>query len=389
MFYYSVDKWRQLNGFHTATEISQQPELWTDALNHIESNIEYIRGFLKDALDKDGLRVIFTGAGSSSYIGDLVTPFLNSKERYIYESIPTTSIVTNPDVYFKTDIPTLLVSFARSGDSPESIAVYNLANQLINDVKHVFITCNKDGQLSKISEGNENILLILMPEKSNDKGFAMTSSFSCMTLTSLLIFNLDNFEYLKEQVIKMVDIGKQIIENGLNDLKTIIDTDFERIVYLSSSNFNGLAKESSLKLLELTRGQIVTLSETAVGFRHGPKSIIDDNTIIFVYISDHSYTRKYESDLLNEIYNDDGNHKIVAISNKFYSEISEICNCYISLDKYGFNIDEEGLLSLLYLIFAQIFALFVSIKTSVEPDNPNPSGKVNRVVKGINIYKFQ
>lgn len=389
MFYYSVDKWRQLNGFHTATEISQQPELWTDVLNHIESNMEYIRDFLKNALNKHGLRVIFTGAGSSSYIGDLVTPFLNSKERFIYESIPTTSIVTNPDVYFKKDTPTLLVSFARSGDSPESIAVYNLANQLIKDVKHIFITCNKNGQLSKISEGNENILLILMPEKSNDKGFAMTSSFSCMTLTSLLIFNLDNFQYLKDQVMKMVDIGKQIIENGLNDLKTIIDSDFKRIVYLSSNNFYGLAKESSLKLLELTRGQVVTLSETAVGFRHGPKSIIDDNTIIFVYISEHSYTRKYEIDLLNEIYNDDGNHKIVAISNKFYSEINEVCNNYISLDKYGLNIDEEGLLSLLYLIFAQIFALFISIKTKVEPDNPNPSGKVNRVVKGINIYKYQ
>lgn len=389
MFFYGVDKWRELNGLHTATEINQQPDLWLDTLNGIESNIESINDFLNDAFEKVGLRVIFTGAGSSAYIGDLVTPFLNSKERYNFESIPTTSIVTNPDVYFKKDTPTLLVSFARSGDSPESIAVYKLANQLIDDVKHIFITCNKDGQLSKISEGNKNILLLLMPEMSNDKGFAMTSSFSCMTLTSFLIFNLNNFEYYKKQVLKMVDIGKQIIEKGLNDLKTIIDSDFKRIVYLSSNNFYGLARESSLKLLELTRGQIVSLGETAVGFRHGPKSIIDDNTVIFMYISDNLYTRQYEIDLLNEIYNDDGNHKAVAISNKFYDEINGICNHYISLDKYGLNIDDEGLLSLLYLIFAQIFALFVSVKTNVDPDNPNPSGKVNRVVKGIKIYKFE
>lgn len=389
MFEYGVDRWRELNGLHTATEINQQPDLWLDTLNEIESNIESISDFINDSFEKDGLRVIFTGAGSSSYIGDLVTQILNSKEKYIYESIPTTSIVTNPEVYFKKNIPTLLVSFARSGDSPESIAVYNLANQLINDVKHIFITCNKDGQLSKISKGNKNVLLLLMPEKSNDKGFAMTSSFSCMTLASLLIFNIDDFKYYKEQVLEMADIGKQIIQKGLNDLRTIIDLDFKRVIYLSSNNFYGLAMESSLKLLELTRGQIVSLSETAVGFRHGPKSIVDDNTIIFMYISDNPYTRKYETDLLNEIYNDDGNHKIVAISNKFYDEISGICNYYISLDKYGLAIDNEGLLSLLYLIYAQIFALLASVKTNVEPDNPNPSGRVNRVVKGIKIYKFE
>ncbi len=176
MFGFNEDKWKELNGFNTAKEIYQQPELWIKTLEIIEANKDNINKFIDERLKKEKIRVVFTGAGTSAYVGEVVIPYLNKRKEYIFEAIPTTDIVSNPESYFKKHIPTILVSFARSGDSPESVAVYDLANKLIDDISHIFITCNSKGKLAKMSEENENALLLLMPDKSNDLGFAMTSS---------------------------------------------------------------------------------------------------------------------------------------------------------------------------------------------------------------------
>lgn len=388
MFGYTKENWTQINGLNTASEIYQQPRLWGEVIEIVKSNIEEIGNYLEKRLNKKDIRVILTGAGTSAYVGEIVAAKLNEGKKSIYESIATTDIVDNPELYLKKDIPTILVSFARSGNSPESVAAYNLANELVSDISHIFITCNNEGKLAKISTGKENILLLTMPEESNDKGFAMTSSFSCMTLASLLIFDLENFKKNEKQVMKLISIGEIILDEGYKGIQPIISDDYNRIIYLSSSNFRGLTKESALKLLELTRGQIVSQSETVLGFRHGPKSIVNDNSIIIVYISDNDYTRKYEIDILKEIYYDVGNHKLIAISNNYYEEIEDITDKYLYLTKDKSEIENIGLISLLYAIYAQIFSLFYSVKSEVEPDNPNPSGLVNRVVKGVTIYKY-
>ena len=388
MFGLDVEKWKELNGFNTAREIYGQPELWMETLKIVESNREKINKFMKKHLNKEKIRVIFSGAGTSAYVGDIVAPYLNREKEYIYEAIPTTDIVSNPNIYLKKDIPTLMVSFARSGNSPESVATVDLANQLVDDISHIFITCNKDGQLAEISRDKENVLLLLMPQESNDKGFAMTSSFSCMTLAALLIFDMENLESNKKQVLEMESIAKGILEDGHKNLKVLLDSDYNRIVYLGSGSFFGLSKEGALKLLELTRGQIISHNETVLGFRHGPKSIVDDNTLVFIYISEDHYSRKYDIDLLSEIYHDIGKHKVIAISNEYCEEVDKISDHYLFLSKDGNNIDNEGFISLLYVLYAQIFALLSSVKTKVEPDNPNPSGLVNRVVKGVTIHSL-
>ncbi|MBU5437950.1 SIS domain-containing protein [Tissierella sp. MSJ-40] len=388
MFGLDKKQWDDLNGLYTANEIVQQPELWLETIKIVEKDFDKIDIFLKEKLKKKSVRVIFTGAGTSAYIGDIITPYFN-KRKFIYESIPTTDIVANPTSYFKKEVPTILVSFARSGNSPESLASYNLANQLIDDVNHIFITCNKDGHLADIAKNKDNILLILMPEESNDRGFAMTSSFSCMTLTSLLIFDLENFSKNKKEVIKMIGIGRNILESGYKQLEEIISYGYERVAYLGTGSLHGIAKESALKLLELTRGQIVSYSESILGFRHGPKSIVNDKTLVFMYLSMDPYSRKYDMDLLKEIYRDSGDHKIIAISSIRCNEVDINSHNQLYLTEEDDGITNEGFISLLYVLFAQIFALKYSIRTDVEPDNPNPNGLVNRVVKGVKIYKYQ
>ena len=385
MFGLNEGTWKELNGFNTAKEIMQQPVLWKETAEEIKNKQEEIHDYLKEKINKDGVRIILTGAGTSAYVGDIVAAHMNKEQKGNYEALATTDIVSNPEIYFKKDRPTILVSFARSGNSPESLAVYNLANKLIDDISHVFITCNENGELAKIAEKDEDILLLLMPKESNDKGFAMTSSFSCMTLATLLVFDMGNIKGNLQQLEVLISEANSILKEKHTEIDDIVKKDFRRIVYLGSGSFYGLAKESSLKILELTRGQIITLSENVLGFRHGPKSILNDETIVVVFISNDEYSKLYEMDMLKEIFND--KHKVIAISSRYDKEIEDNSDTYFHFDAE--KIINSGYLAILYALFAQILALKASIKTKVEPDNPNPSGLVNRVVKGVTIYNYE
>ncbi|PQD96657.1 SIS domain-containing protein [Pradoshia eiseniae] len=373
---------------HTAREISQQPELWQEAFEAVETNKDVIKAFLREHVFSKNARIIFTGAGTSAYVGDTASPLLRRKLSNQVESVATTDIVSNPLNYLKPDQPTVLISFARSGNSPESVATYDLAKQLVADLSQIIITCNPEGKLAEAARQDEKTLLLLMPEESNDQGFAMTSSFSCMYLTALSIFQLDNLGEWKKKVQLACDNTRYILESNYKEIIKLVQLEKKKVVYLGSSTLKGLAQETSLKNLELASGKIPTFFESVLGFRHGPKSIVDDETLLFVFMSNDSYTRKYELDLLRELKNDGGAKTVVAISNFTNDDLRANSDVILTVPEDDTTIIEDDLIALNYLVFGQLFALFNSIHLGVTPDNPSPSGIVNRVVKGVEIYNF-
>ncbi len=282
----------------------------------------------------------------------------------------------------------MLISFARSGNSPESVATYNLAKQLVSDLSQIIITCNPEGKLAETARQDENTLLLLMPEGSNDQGFAMTSSFSCMYLTALTIFQLDNLRDWKEKVQLVADNARYILESNYEEMIKLVQLDKRKVIYLGSSTLKGLAQETSLKHLELTTGKIPTFFESVLGFRHGPKSLVDDESLIFVFISNDTYTRKYEIDLLKEMRNDGGAKTVVVISTFINEDLKGNSDVVLTVQANETTFVDDNLIALNYLMFGQLFALFNSIHLGVTPDNPSPSGIVNRVVKGVEIYNF-
>lgn len=383
MFQLSTAELEKLGAEITTREIRQQPELWLEAFDYYKANLERITNFLAQ-LPQGRLRLIFTGAGTSQYVGDTVLPYLKragDESRFDFQSVATTNLVSNPHDYFKADIPTVLVSFARSGNSPESVASVELGQQIVKDFYQITITCAPEGQLAKKATGDERNLLLLMPERSNDAGFAMTGSFSCMTLTATLVFDQASLADKEHFVQAIARMGQEVLDAEA-DLQAHVDLDFNRVVYLGSGALAGLAREVQLKILELTAGQVATCFDSSLGFRHGPKSFVDEKTLIFVFVSNDDYTRKYDIDILNEIAGDD---------------IAKL-TCGIQVDKglnFGgtnFNFASEyqaipdAYLALPYAIFGQTISLLTSIKVGNSPDTPSPTGTVNRVVKGVIIH---
>lgn len=386
---FDVETLNDLGAYNTANEISQQPKLWRETLEIVKKNSSEISKFLSDKLAKENVRIIFSGAGTSAYIGDTVAPYISKILDVRVEAIATTDIVSSPENYFKKDVPTILVSFARSGNSPESVATYDLAEQLISDVSQVIITCNKDGELAKRAKDSENKLLLLMPEESNDKSFAMTSSFSCMLLTSLLIFNIDKLEENTKLVEEIISNGESLLSGDLSEILELVKLGYDRVVYLGSASLKGLSKEAALKNLELTSGKVNTMCESILGFRHGPKSITNNKTLIFAYVSNNEYSKLYDIDLIKEIYNDDGMHKIVTIAYDQDDLVTKISDKAFVVSKESNKEIDDAFIALNYILYAQIFALFYSLDLGIHPDNPRPDGTVNRVVQGVTIHQYK
>ena len=194
MFKKSQEELKALGADITTAEIKQQPELWESTFGIYQENLSAIKEFVERARSLGGkrrTRVVFTGAGTSAYVGDTITPYLRSygeKSSFEFVSVATTDIVSDPYGSFDPEDPTVLVSFARSGNSPESLAAVNIARQIVKNLLLINITCAPEGKLAVESAGKDDTLLLLIPG-ANDQGFAMTGSYSCMTLLATLVFD--------------------------------------------------------------------------------------------------------------------------------------------------------------------------------------------------------
>lgn len=375
---------------NTAKEICQQPDAWEETLRLLEDEKEEIDAFVKPLLAKRELRIIFTGAGTSAYVGDIIAPYLREKIGKDAWAIATTDIVATPKQYLLAHKPTVLISFARSGDSPESIGAFDLAEQLIDEIYHIVITCNPKGALvDRAKKKSGHTLVLYMPKNTNDLGFAMTSSFTCMLLSGLMVFDMDNFSKNAVLVRKIAACGRQILQDG-NEADNLGKSGFERITFLGSGALYGLARETCLKVLELTAGKIAAVSESVMGFRHGPKSIINDRTLVVMLLSSQAYTHAYEMDFLRELYHDAGAFKVMTMSSAPDKEAAELADYSLVVDKEaGEPWGEDAYMALAYVLFDHIFALSASITVGIAPDTPCPSGNVNRVVKGVTLHPFK
>ncbi|MDO5018709.1 MAG: SIS domain-containing protein [Lagierella massiliensis] len=385
MFKVEENKLEKLGAGITVREVFQQPELWKEVLEIYEQNLSKIENFLDSVCEnKDRVKVIFTGAGTSAYVGDIIERQLKKMDNRCldFEAIATTDLVSNPYDFFKEDEATVLVSFARSGNSPESLKAVELANQIVKDINHLAITCAEEGKLSVDLKDKDNALVILMPKRSNDQGFAMTGSFTCMLLMSELIFdNSLTLEEKKARVEEISKLGNEVIEKE-DEIQEILNQDFNRVVYLGSGTLAAFTREAQLKILELTAGEIATCFDSSMGFRHGPKSFVDENTLVFDFISNNEYTRLYDLDILNEVYGNGIARDVIGISQ---GEVQgEFKNFKLSKE-----MDLEDIFLVFpYAIFAQTVSVMASLKVNNTPDTPSKTGTVNRVVKGVVIHPY-
>ena len=249
-------------------------------------------------------------------------------------------------------------------------------------VAHIFITCNENGELAKMK--GSNILTILLPPETNDVSLAMTSSYSTMLLVCSMIARIDNIEEDKESIDLLSDKVEAAMAYYEPKIQEIANRAFTRAIFLGSGPLKGLAEESRLKLQELTDGAVMCAFDSFLGFRHGPKALVNPDSLLVYLLSSNPDIQRYELDLIRQI---NSNNKVKASVIVCQQKPALEADCYDLCVEIGLPksvADYYACVS--YIFVGQLLGFFKSIATGLCPDSPSVSGNISRVVEGVTLY---
>lgn len=371
---------------YTPSEIAGQVDLWEKTFRLFKQHSGEMATFLRRFLNKAKGTVICTGAGTSEFIGYCISSLIRRNFVIPVNVFSTTNIVTVPEDVFLGKIPLLLISFARSGNSPESIGAVRIAEMLNEEVFHIIITCNEDGELRRWAEGKPHAHVLSLDSATNDRGLAMTASFSNMVIAGQMLaylFSLDEYEKIFPSIVKA---GRALLETAPDTVSEIAALEFGRAVFLGDGNSYGTAIESHLKLQELTAGAVMCSYNTFCGLRHGPEAVIDDRTLVVAFLSTDPYVRTYEEDLLLEIRKKKIGRALVICGNNPGDSLRSVSDFVIDCGSGGMLELVDRFTPPVFVIAGQLLGLFKSINLGYKPDTPSERGVIHRVVQGVKIY---
>ena len=356
---------RNQRGVITLNEIRQQPELWTTTLERVaSSNAHSI---------VQGRAAVICGAGTSAYAASAVAAtWTNSL------AIPTTDLLT----FSKRELAHLapafasngvLVSLARSGDSPESVGVIARVKQMFPKVVHLAITCNEHGQLAQLPE----VFPLVLDPRTNDRSLVMTGSFSNLLLAGMAIACGD---FLTRHVPGIAATVRHALP-GLEEVaQRLASQPSSRLMVLTSAGLVPLAREASLKVLEMTAGRTAAINETFLGVRHGPMSFLRFDSLVLCVLSSAPERRRFEEDVLRELRQKKLGRVIVIGSP---ASDDDLGHDFIPAMAPDLPDDLRGPFE---IVFPQLLAYHLSLASHLDPDNPSPDGVITRVVQRFQLH---
>ena len=382
-----IDEQKARGLLFTPREIAQQPETWETTLQIFQQHQERIRRFLDAAGVRDALEqrpvVMLIGAGTSDYIGQAVELLLRQKWGCEVSTVASTDLLTNLEEYVVPGRRYLWISFSRSGDSPEGVAVLEQAIQLYPNVAHLVVTCNARARMAEICKDAGRACVVVLDDVVNDRSLAMSCSFTNMIVMGQCLANAWSIEEYSAVVERMVRAGRSLLTRAADEAERLAGKGFSRVCFIGAGALASVAKESALKVLEMTAGQVQAMSETVLGLRHGPMAALDTQTLFVCFVSGAERRAKYAIDLLREI-GEKGIvlERIAVGSAAARAEIAPFCDAYLAVD----DAIDDAYRPALDVIFGQLLGLYCSVAHKLKPDSPSPGGVINRVVQKFRIY---
>lgn len=374
---------------HTPREISQQPQSWIKTYQRCRTHLADIGETLRRTGVRNGASgvptVYLVGAGTSDYAGRALAPLLRRRWHGDVSAIPSTTLLTDFDEFHRASREYLWISFSRSGDSPEGVALLERALDRYRNIRHIVITCSAGGQMAQMcSRHPGQALAIILDDAVNDRGLAMTSSFTNMLLAGQCIALHDEFELFGDTVAQMAETGAQFQPAAAEVAAAVTTLGCSRACFVGSGALHAVADESALKVVELSAGKVTALAETPLGLRHGPLSSVDSNALFVAFLSSEGQRRGYELDLLREIDRKRLGRIRSVVTVQGIDDVSAFADYCLSLDcPVSFPDHYRPVLD---VMFGQLLGLFTSMHCGLKPDQPSPNGAISRVVQPIKLY---
>lgn len=359
----------------TPREIAHQPEAWRKTAAVVLEQVPALTGYAPN-------RLVFTGAGTSHFIG-LSLAGLFRRHGMSAEAVASTEIALDPGEALPPE-PFGLVSFARSGNSPEGNHAFELVSRLRPETPHLVVTCNPDGTLYHLAGERPSALRLLLPPMTNDRGLAMTSSYTSMVVAGqgLAFARSGRMAAYQEEVERMAAAAQRVLDEAPTTLAEVAARRPARALFLGSGTLLGAATEAHLKVQEMTAGKVVARAESFLGLRHGPLAMVHADTLVVAFLSADARRRRYELDLLRELRAKGLGALTLAVSDSD-EDLSGLADVVVTT-----ALDQplaDDLRPPVYVVAAQLLALFLSLEMGLAPDLPS-AGVINRVVQGVTIY---
>lgn len=374
---------------HTPREIWQQPETWAVTYQRCVNQ----QAELNDALRRAGIgrgnvsspTVYLVGAGTSDYTGRALAPLFRRRWGCEVWPLPSTTLLTEFQEFHRPGREYLWISFSRSGESPEGVALLEHALNEKREIRHLVITCNQQGAMAQLCARHpDRALALVLDEAVNDRGLAMTSSFSNMVLAGQCVAQLDDLDQFGETVSRISESGRQFLPLAAETAAEVTTLGCTRACFVGSGALRAVADESSLKVVELSAGKVTTLAETPLGLRHGPMSSVNEQTVFVEFLSSEPAKRGYELDLLREIDRKRLGRVRLVVTCSDGEDVSDIADYRLPV---GCGLDfPDCFRPVIDVMLGQLIGLFASMRCGLKPDQPSPSGTITRVVQPIKLY---
>lgn len=372
----------------TPQEIAQQPQTWELTFTQLRKRGHELQEFLRSAgignAKSPAPTVFLVGAGTSDYIGHALHYLLRSRWRCEVIPVASTSLLTAFEESLLPGGNYLWVSFSRSGDSPEGVQVLERALEQRPSIKHLVISCNSEGRMIQAIRGKGNCFGIVLDDSVNDRGLAMTSSFTNMVLAGQFLAHAWSLGEYESIHLALNHAGRSLLPVAADLAKNLAGAGYERACFVGSAALTGAAMESALKLLELTAGKVQTMWQSTLALRHGPMAALNSRTLFVSFLSSDPRRYKYEFDLLREVSQKQLTRTQVVIAPGNSEALRQRVDHVLTLS------DVSGIPDLyrpaLDVIFGQLLGLFASLEAGLKPDTPSPTGAISRVVQEIGTY---
>jgi tagatose-6-phosphate ketose/aldose isomerase len=373
---------------HTPAEIAQQPDTWQSTFSLFKKRLPEISEFLASAGFNGAPvarpTVFLVGAGTSDYIGHSLASLFRKAWHCEVMAVPSTDLLTHAEELILPERKYFWISFSRSGDSPEGVAVIESAVQRRRDICHLVVSCNANGRMIKDNAGKPQVLSICLDDVVNDRSLAMTSSFSNMVVFGQCLAHWKDIDRYEPVLTQLVHSGKSLLPMAADCAAALAREPYTKACFVGSGPLKAVAKESALKLLELTAGKVVTMSESALGLRHGPMAALDPETLFVCFLSSNQRVQEYERNLLEEIASKRLVTTRVVVAGSNVPGIDLLAEHVLAprvpvavADDYRPAVD---------VIFGQLLGLFFSLRWNLQPDCPSPNGAISRVVQNVSIH---
>jgi tagatose-6-phosphate ketose/aldose isomerase len=370
---------KRLGYFHTLREICQQPETWLRTCGQMVEATEIVKQV------HVGIRSLtLTGSGSSQYAGECICLALQNDLNIQVASVGGGTLLTYGGKALPPERPGLVISLARSGDSPESRGAIELLLNTEPRIQHVVLTCNENGSLTKAWREHAKVRVFTLPNETNDQSLVMTSSFTNLMLAARFM-SMWNTPHEYAQLCKRAsNIAEKLISGNFDVLAGIAKSKFQRVAFLGTGPAFGAAREAALKMLEMTAGRVTTLCETYLGFRHGPMSYAQQDTLIVAFLSSNSVLRAYEADLLQELDRKKLGFSKLIVGEKIPAAVLRNGDVAIECPGLAELGDQDS--ATIHVIVGQLLGFFRCLEEGLRPDSPSEDGIIRRVVEKFPLH---